>query len=52
MRKFIKYAAEVLVKSAIKATIETIWGTVGACALIIALGKTFEFIERRSKKSK
>lgn len=52
MKKFIKYAGEVLVKAAIKATIETIWGTVGACMLIIALGKTFEFIERRSNKSK
>ena len=52
MKGLFKYAGEVLIKAAIKATIETIWGTVGACMLIIALGKTFEFIERRSKKSK
>lgn len=52
MRKFIKYAVEVLVKAAIKASIETIGGMIGACALIIVLGKIFEFIERRSNKNK
>ena len=48
IKKFLK----MIIKMGIKAILEAIWGYVGALIIVFTLGKTFEFIERRSNKSK
>lgn len=48
MKRLLKWT----IKTLIEAAIETVWGTIGAVALLVLLAKTYEFIERRTKKNK
>lgn len=48
MKRLLKW----MVKVILEAALETVWGMIGAVVILVSLGKIFEFIERRSKKSK
>ena len=48
MKRLLKWMAKVILEAAL----ETVWGMIGAVVILVSLGKIFEVIERRPKKSK
>ncbi len=48
MKRLLKWMAKVILEAAL----ETVWGMIGAVVILVSLGKIFEFIERRTNKSK